>query len=116
MLRAGGIVALPTDTVYGLIAVAADRAAVERVYEVKVRDPRQPMPIFVASVEQAELIADVNDGRAAADAALLAGRADDRAAQEAVVRDAAPPRAAIRSACARPAIRCCASWRRNSAR
>jgi L-threonylcarbamoyladenylate synthase len=60
VLRSGGIVALPTDTVYGLIAVAADRAAVERVYEVKVRDPRQPMPLFVATVEQA-LIAEVND-------------------------------------------------------
>ena len=60
VLRAGGIVALPTDTVYGLVAVAADRAAVERVYETKVRDPNQPMPIFVASIEQAELIAEVN--------------------------------------------------------
>ncbi len=60
-LLAGGIVALPTDTVYGLVAVAADRAAVERVYETKVRDPQQPMPIFVAAIEQAELIADVND-------------------------------------------------------
>ncbi len=61
VLRSGGIVALPTDTVYGLVAVAADRAAVERVYETKVRDPNQPMPIFVASIEQAELIAEVND-------------------------------------------------------
>ncbi len=61
VLRSGGIVALPTDTVYGLVAVAADRAAVERVYEAKLRDPWQPMPIFVATVEQAQLIADVND-------------------------------------------------------
>ena len=61
VLRAGGVVALPTDTVYGLVAVAADRAAVERVYETKARDPNQAMPIFVASIEQAELIADVND-------------------------------------------------------
>lgn len=61
VLRSGGIVALPTDTVYGLVAVAADRPAVERVYETKVRDLQQPMPIFVATVEQAELIADVND-------------------------------------------------------
>jgi L-threonylcarbamoyladenylate synthase len=60
-LRAGGIVALPTDTVYGLVAVAADRAAVERVYEVKARDPKQPLPLFVASAVQAELIADVDD-------------------------------------------------------
>ena len=61
VLRAGGVVALPTDTVYGLVAVAADRAAVERVYETKVRDPAQPMPLFVCSIEQSELIADLND-------------------------------------------------------
>jgi L-threonylcarbamoyladenylate synthase len=59
ILRQGGIVALPTDTVYGLIAVATDRAAVDRVYDTKVRDPAQPMPLFVGSVEQAELIADL---------------------------------------------------------
>jgi len=58
-LRAGGIVALPTDTVYGLLALATDVAAVERVYETKVRDPAQPMPLFVGSVEQAELIAEM---------------------------------------------------------
>ncbi len=61
VLRQGGIVALPTDTVYGLVAVAADRAAVERVYETKERDPSQPMPLFVASIEQAGLIAEMND-------------------------------------------------------
>jgi L-threonylcarbamoyladenylate synthase len=61
ILRSGGIVAMPTDTVYGLVAVAVDRAAVERVYEAKVRDPNQPMPVFVASLEQAGLIAELND-------------------------------------------------------
>ncbi|HYM14790.1 MAG TPA: L-threonylcarbamoyladenylate synthase [Dehalococcoidia bacterium] len=69
VLRQGGIVALPTDTVYGLVAVAADRAAVQRVYHAKVRDPAQPMPLFVASIEQAELIADLNDA-----ARVLAGK------------------------------------------
>jgi L-threonylcarbamoyladenylate synthase len=61
VLREGGIVALPTDTVYGLVAVASDRGAVERVYETKVRDPAQPMPLFVASIAQAELIGEVGD-------------------------------------------------------
>jgi L-threonylcarbamoyladenylate synthase len=60
-LVSGGIVAMPTDTVYGLVAVAADRAAVERVYGAKARHPSQPMPVFVASAEQAELIAELND-------------------------------------------------------
>lgn len=61
VLRQGGVVALPTDTVYGLCAVAADRAAVERIYEIKARDPQQPMPLFVASVEQAALIVELNE-------------------------------------------------------
>ncbi len=60
-LRAGGIVALPTDTVYGLVALATDRAAVGRVYETKGRDPAQPMPLFVGYIEQAELIAEMSD-------------------------------------------------------
>lgn len=61
VLREGGVVAVPTDTVYALIAVASDRAAVERVYEIKGRDPAQPMPLFVGSVEQAELVVEFND-------------------------------------------------------
>jgi L-threonylcarbamoyladenylate synthase len=61
VLREGGVVAVPTDTVYGLLAVATDRPAVERVYEIKARDPAQPMPLFVGSVEQAELIVEFND-------------------------------------------------------
>jgi L-threonylcarbamoyladenylate synthase len=61
ILQRGGVVAAPTDTVYGLIAVAADMAAVERIYELKQRDPAQPMPLFCGSLEQAELIAEMND-------------------------------------------------------
>jgi len=69
VLRGGGIVALPTDTVFGLCAVATDRAAVERVYEIKQRDPAQPMPLFVGSVEQAELAGELNNaGRKLAEA------------------------------------------------
>jgi L-threonylcarbamoyladenylate synthase len=60
VLRQGGIVALPTDTVYGLCAVAADTAAVERIYDTKVRRPDQALPIFVASIEQAALVAVVS--------------------------------------------------------
>jgi len=61
VLRQGGVVALPTDTVYGLVAVAADRAAVDRVYEIKARDPAQPLPLFVADLKQANIVAELND-------------------------------------------------------
>jgi len=47
--------------VYGLVAVAADRHAVDRVYEIKQRDPQQPMPIFVGSLEQADIIAEMTE-------------------------------------------------------
>jgi L-threonylcarbamoyladenylate synthase len=60
-LRDSGVIAVPTDTVYGLLAVAADTAAVDRAYQAKQRDPDQPMPIFVGSIEQAEIVADFND-------------------------------------------------------
>lgn len=60
-LRDSGVIAVPTDTVYGLLAVAADTAAVDRAYQAKQRDPDQPMPIFVGSIEQAEIVAEFND-------------------------------------------------------
>jgi len=58
LLAAGGVVAIPTDTVYGLAAVAADAAAVGRVYEIKRRPADQPLSLFVASIEQAQLLAE----------------------------------------------------------
>lgn len=38
-LVAGGVAVIPTDTVYGIVAVAADARAVARVYAVRGRDP-----------------------------------------------------------------------------
>lgn len=56
VLRAGGAVVLPTDTVYGL-AVRADRpGAVDRLAELKDRAAEQPVAVLVASIEQAEAI------------------------------------------------------------
>lgn len=43
VLRAGGLVAFPTETVYGLGADATDRAAVRRLYAVKGRPPGHPV-------------------------------------------------------------------------
>jgi len=37
LLRAGAVIAFPTDTVYGLAVRAADAAAIERIYEIKGR-------------------------------------------------------------------------------
>lgn len=50
-LRGGGLVAFPTETVYGLGANALDAAAVRRVFDAKGRPATDPLIVHVASVE-----------------------------------------------------------------
>jgi L-threonylcarbamoyladenylate synthase len=58
-IRAGGLVAFPTETVYGLGANALDAAAVGRIYELKSRPAASPLIVHVASVEMArEVVAE----------------------------------------------------------
>ena len=52
ILREGGVVAFPTDTVYGLGADAFNSAAVERIYEIKNRPKHQQFPLLVTDIEQ----------------------------------------------------------------
>ncbi|MFM2438256.1 MAG: hypothetical protein RLZ55_1075 [Actinomycetota bacterium] len=54
LLAAGGLVALPTETVYGLAADAANPAAVDRVYSVKGRPAGHPLIVHLAEAAQAE--------------------------------------------------------------
>jgi L-threonylcarbamoyladenylate synthase len=53
LLRSGQLVALPTETVYGLAANAWDAQAVRRIYEVKGRPPENPIIVHVAGLEMA---------------------------------------------------------------
>jgi L-threonylcarbamoyladenylate synthase len=46
-LRAGGVVACATETLFGLLADALDEAAVERVCALKGRDPGQPIAVLL---------------------------------------------------------------------
>ncbi|MEW1839213.1 L-threonylcarbamoyladenylate synthase [Nonomuraea angiospora] len=50
-LRAGGLVAFPTETVYGLGANAEDPAAVARVFQVKGRPPSHPLIVHIGGAE-----------------------------------------------------------------
>jgi L-threonylcarbamoyladenylate synthase len=50
--RAGEVVGFPTDTVYGLAALAAHERAVRRVYELKGRSLSRPLILMVAEPEQ----------------------------------------------------------------
>ncbi len=56
VLRAGGVVAFPTETVYGLGADAASEDAVRRVFELKGRPRNNPMIVHVADVAMARTV------------------------------------------------------------
>lgn len=47
-LRVGGVVALPTDTLYGLACCARDAEAIRKVYDIKRRALKQPLAVAVA--------------------------------------------------------------------
>src|ERR1700682_2159930 len=55
-IRAGEVVAFPTETVYGLGANALDAAAVARIYELKGRPTTSPLIVHVASIEMARTL------------------------------------------------------------
>ena len=57
IIRDGGLVAFPTETVYGLGANALDPAAVKRIYEAKGRPLASPLIVHVASAAMARSIA-----------------------------------------------------------
>ena len=56
ILNDGGLVGLPTETVYGLAARADDRTAVAKVFEVKGRPRGHPLIVHVSSLERARAI------------------------------------------------------------
>ena len=73
-LRAGEPVLLPTDTVYGLCARAASRAAVERALALKGRATHRPSALLAASLEQVlECVPELRGRAAVAARALLPG-------------------------------------------
>ena len=57
VLRAGGLVAFPTETVYGLGANALDAEAIAGIYEAKGRPANNPLIVHIASVDQLEQVA-----------------------------------------------------------
>jgi L-threonylcarbamoyladenylate synthase len=55
-LEDGNIIAVPTDTVYGLIADAYNEKAVNKIFKIKLRPKKLSLIIFVSSIEEAKKI------------------------------------------------------------
>ena len=50
VLRRGGVIGIPTDTVYGIAANALDEDAVDRVFTLKGREDTSPIPVLIGEV------------------------------------------------------------------
>ena len=59
ILREGGLVCFPTDTVYGIGAAAGDDVAVRRLFAVKGRPPDKPLPLLLAELADAARVAEL---------------------------------------------------------
>lgn len=60
IIKSGGLVAFPTETVYGLGANALDAEAVRRIYETKGRPSDNPLILHVSSIEMTEDLVEIN--------------------------------------------------------
>ena len=63
ILKKGGIGVLPTDTIYGLVGLALDKEAVERIYKVRKRDSRKPFIILINSLKDLDIFSVKINGR-----------------------------------------------------
>lgn len=53
ILKSGGVVIIPSDSSFGIAALASNHEAVERLYQIKVREAGKPSLLIVGSIEQA---------------------------------------------------------------
>ena len=61
VLRAGGLIVFPTETLYGLGADALNYTAVEKVFQLKGRDPNNPFPVLISDRAMLEsLVAEIS--------------------------------------------------------
>lgn len=60
-LRAGKIISFATDTVYGIAVDASNSQAIQKLYEIKNRDEKKPIAIFVKDLAAAKKIFDFDE-------------------------------------------------------
>jgi len=60
VIKKGGVIVCPTDTVYGLMANAKSEKAVKKVFQIKKRTFQKPIPVFVKNLKMARSLAIIN--------------------------------------------------------
>ncbi len=64
ILRSGGIVVVPTDTVYGIVGAATSVAAITKIFAMKGRSQEKVFSIFVKDIETSRKYAYISDAKA----------------------------------------------------
>jgi len=57
VLQSGGVIAIPTDTVYGIACLVNKRDSIQRLYEIKEREHLKAIPVLIGAHEQISNIA-----------------------------------------------------------
>ena len=57
----GGLIAFPTDTVYGLACDPWNQIAIDRIYSAKVRSKDKPLPILIGNLNQLETVVEISE-------------------------------------------------------
>ena len=52
ILKSGGVVALPTDTVYGLVALYGNKIGYDKIYRIKNRPKDKKLILFIDKIEK----------------------------------------------------------------
>lgn len=73
VLRRGGVILYPTDTLYGLGADALSDEAIAKIYAIKGRDEKKPIHAIVADIEMANKYGEVNEKAFALACAYMPG-------------------------------------------
>lgn len=60
-IKNGEVVICPTDTVYGFLADASNKKAVDKIYKIKQRLKSKPLPLFVRDFKMAKELAEINE-------------------------------------------------------
>ena len=61
LIEKGGVVVCPTDTVYGFLCNAQNNQAVGKVFKIKKRNFKKPIPLFVKDIKMAGRLAKLNE-------------------------------------------------------
>jgi len=76
ILKSGGVIAFPTETVFGIGALLNKPKAIRQIYQIKKRPRNKPLQVFVRTLEKAQKLGKFNPKALRLAKKILAGAID----------------------------------------